>query len=96
MYSKGDWEIERNPSGQPVIIHGEDDYICGFRNQLPRPDEKTIEANAKLIAAAPEMIETLQEVQSIITSDKRFNIKKDFHLYNILACVIKAAIAKAK
>jgi len=35
------------------------------------------------------LLEDFEDLQSIILSDKRFNIRKDFHLYNVLACAYK-------
>jgi len=42
-------------------------------------------------AAAPTLLATLEEVQSIICRSKKFTVRKDFHLFNIMAAAIKEA-----
>lgn len=47
------------------------------------------EANARLIAAAPEMLETLKLLTARIDLSK-LNVSKDFGLMNAHACALKA------
>lgn len=42
------------------------------------------------------LLKLLEEIQSKILCDKRFNIRDDFSLFNMLACAVKIAHAKEK
>lgn len=63
IYTKGPWKITNNAEGPVAICHAEDSYsiVCSFNKKDPQPIVKN-EANAHLIAAAPEMIEVLESV----------------------------------
>ena len=65
MHTKRPWKIsEHLDTGEPVIRDSEDYIIanCGVEPFDPREFSEQ-EANAKLIAAAPELLEALKEVQ---------------------------------
>jgi len=43
-----------------------------------------------------EIINNLKEVQHLILCDKRFNIRKDFRLFNLVAQTVKLAQEKTR
>ena len=69
-FTKGEWKI----TDDRFIAVDEKELVCEVydrANFLPRPgtivpDEETAEANAKLIAAAPEMFEALKTMLMFI------------------------------
>jgi len=60
-YTKGEWRIEHYPDSQ-IKIHSGFESICGLTYDGKVADE--VEANAHLIAAAPDMYEALKDVQA--------------------------------
>ena len=58
-YTKGEWRIEHYPDSQ-IKIHSGFESICGLTYDGKVADE--VEANAHLIAAAPDMYEALERL----------------------------------
>lgn len=58
-HTKGPWEMHENPDGLPVIAKDFND-IAHIRADGPNIEGPEILANAKLIAAAPDMYEALK------------------------------------
>ena len=66
-HTKGEWEIDQTTlyRGEEMIKDEAGKYICGITN---RSNQKETEANAKLIAAAPELLEVaiiLNDLESL-------------------------------
>lgn len=57
-HTKGEWRI--HDTGNTIDIDSDDDEIC-FMNCHSYEDEE-VEANAKLIAAAPDLLENLTRI----------------------------------
>lgn len=51
--------IEADASQQSIVLWGLEDEDCGVRGRTP----EEIEANARLIAAAPDLLEALKAIQ---------------------------------
>lgn len=69
-HTKGEWKVEVLKFGFPsstVLTYGvsvdEGDPICGLASKRSNPKEA--EANAKLIAAAPELLDALKDVLTV-------------------------------
>jgi hypothetical protein len=57
-HTPGPWRYQENSDAYTHIVRaGTDDYICG----CGQGSDGTCEANARLIAAAPELLEALEE-----------------------------------
>ncbi len=72
-------------------------YICTARSGATVAEDK---ANARLIAAAPDLLEALTEAKQTLETARRYfpkSIKNrdTFHLLNVLANAIDPAIALA-
>lgn len=59
--TKGPWEILEDDSELKVIQSGSIDTGCGWRSYVPICEEISGINNANLIAAAPELLEALQD-----------------------------------
>lgn len=82
-WTPGPWETDRNNvhSGQIATIHGctGGDWVEVWSPNWPESEEEQ-EANARLIAAAPELAESLRELVDILDNeDERawFSMTKD-------------------
>lgn len=96
-FTPGPWEAERNSSYWEVRPHRKwnDDHIpysigdvCA--SEPGNPDGGLQEANARLIAAAPDLLEALEDM----LEDFGLNYM-DFDAYDAVTSKAKAAIAKA-
>ena len=56
------WRVYRDMKGRPSKIESPTGRVCTFR-----PCDKNVESNAKLIAAAPELLEALEICREAIT-----------------------------
>jgi hypothetical protein len=83
-FTKGPWEVN-TLAGRPnsEVFSGDDVLICDCRatNVVMEPEE--IEANAHLIAAAPDMYEALKRVM-----ENKW--EPDKYLLNVLQAIDKA------
>lgn len=89
-YTKGPWRysLEPQPNGCP-IIGANGLMIAMLAHSANKPEEKEAAlANARIIAAAPEMLEALEEIL-------RAN-HDDFYLPFGLQSMIEKAVDKAK
>jgi hypothetical protein len=62
--------------------------IHGPNNEPVIDDANPTLANARLIAAAPEMLDLLRELTASVNLSK-LNVRKDFDLLNVHACAMK-------
>ena len=60
------WEIDRFKDKPPYLISNRHDVICLFQRHK-RIKEKDIEANARLIALAPELLDQLKTCRGLLT-----------------------------
>ena len=54
-YTKGPWTIDRDDQGGQMYVATETEYLLTIHRHIPE-----YEANAALIAAAPELVEALE------------------------------------
>ena len=89
-HTPGPWIVALNIDGVyagtlSVVKSAVGSEICGPR-QI-RPQAKELEANANLIAAAPDLLEALKAILTICDSEGMYALESD---------AARAAIAKAK
>jgi hypothetical protein len=95
-HTPGPWRTDRNDihSGQISVVHHcvGNDWVEVWSPDAIAADQKEMEANARLIAAAPELLEALEELYHLIDDahdgDRVFTLE--------LAQKAKAAIEKAR
>ena len=99
-FTQGEWNISKHGNNDSFGIYaegnGNDIAIVKGGNE----EGGEAEANAKLIAAAPELLEALIETQKLIENVRQYlpkSIKNSdkFHFENIVANVINKAINQA-
>lgn len=102
-HTPGPWRVfsegRKNPGieakSSTIVLYGDDDEDCGIRGE----DSEEQLANARLIAAAPELLEALKELVADAKA-KLIVFGKDFGILNsseLAACIdeAKKAILKA-
>lgn len=82
-YTKGLWRVSDRPD--VYFIHGKDEL---FVAELVNNSSTAVEANARLIAAAPELLEALKEA--------RYTLIKRGLQESTTFGIVEAAIAKAE
>ena len=71
------WRVIKDGKNAIYVVDGHrDNLVCAVLGS-------DAETNAKLIEAAPEMLETLQDIKRMMESDMTIQIKK---INSILAC----------
>ena len=65
-HTKGPWEIETK--GSRHFIDGADQLTVAYVDRAGVRDRQEIEAMARLIAAAPELLAALREIESKLTA----------------------------
>jgi hypothetical protein len=65
-YTPGPWSWDTDPNGDRWIIGDKSTWVPRIA-KIPRYSEMPNEANARLIAAAPELVEALREVMNYAT-----------------------------
>ena len=109
LFTDGPWEVEKSKTNDIHWI--EDDVgqtICNLYVWPNRGDHlpfENSEANANLIAAAPDMMQTLEDILSILESDGQAswghtpedvsNVTYDLHSIDTIKSDIKWVISKA-
>lgn len=94
MHTKGEWTIEKTVGGyERIQSHG--DIICWTANQQ-YPPVKEHEANARLISAAPDLLEACKSIELLLPAiDLNNNTFACIKLVKDLASKVSQAIAKA-
>ncbi len=89
QHTPGPWFANKNTAGYYDISTGDTDYSPSFaaahQNPYMQVDADVLDANARLIAAAPDLLEMLKVAQLWLDVDGRFDMQG-----------INAAIAKAE
>ncbi len=89
-HTPGPWRFEEEPPyGKPVVMAG-GYYIASTYSSPGQDPRSTPEANARLIASAPDLLEALEGL--IWLAEPHFTDKT--HREHLMFC--RAAIAKAK
>jgi len=76
------------------VFNGDNNQICVFRYGADPDRRVTAMATARLIAAAPELLEALRTVQTEIAKWRDGEAHMNFE--DMKYCVVDAAIAKAE
>lgn len=92
-HTPGPWVVRTTEDGR-IAIYSKADSLWITEMLRPMPILNS-EANAHLIAAAPEMLEALKELKNQIRVRHKMNVKKDYSLLLADAAAGKA-IAKAE
>lgn len=94
--TKGPWEVREYGDGDSLVVHAGDDWrICFMATPGSSPNAMDrIEANARLIAAAPDMFEALLTALPYIECAEEDDAYKPGVVANVTA-QIRAALAKA-
>jgi hypothetical protein len=91
-HTPGPWRTDRNDihSGQISVVHHcvGNDWVEVWSPDATAADEKEMEANARLIAAAPELLEALESMVEMVEMN---GFGKAYAMD-----ISRAAIAKAK
>lgn len=90
VHTKGPWEVAEPDRNGQAIVRAEEYEVATCWHHCLGSIEKEMEANARLIAAAPELLEALR---GIIEIGKRDMSNPKYDGYFESAC---AAIAKAE
>jgi len=97
-HTQGEWKWFQNLTsfnGMPfvnlniAINHPDEDNICNLTVKASNQDEAV--ANAKLIAAAPELLEACQFLLNVIPDDKSLFTDCQITAFNIIEQAIKKA-----
>lgn len=95
-HTPGPWELTEHEDSPEYIVCGgpEEKYVCTVRvHQIPREmglyDEPERKANAKLIAAAPDLLKALIMIDECLRDG--LEIEKDDHLHAVISDLIQKA-----
>jgi hypothetical protein len=93
-HTPGPWKIKQFKGGALRII-SDDTHICTVHHTVPRgalneEERRRREANARLIAAAPKMIESLKEILAALNRSKTYPADPEY-----MKGVAQTAIAEA-
>ena len=88
-HTPGPWKANFAISGSVYIFGGDRNFACVFDEWR---DEANQEANANLIAAAPDLLEALEELLSMCQRQEDFHDDDDGCMFERAS----AAIAKAR
>ena len=98
-HTKGPWEIHGGNTCDFIMggDKGDSKFVCQLFNREDEDfsDSKTKEANAKLIAAAPEMLELLNSIGQAITSNYGDGVSMHLFMGAILP-TIDGVVSKAE
>jgi hypothetical protein len=91
-HTPGPWVVALSPVRETLCVVGGETWICGElqANNHTRMDSEECEANARLIAAAPELLANLTNLVGL--AERRC---RSLHEYKAALDDARAAIAKA-
>jgi hypothetical protein len=70
-HTPGPWFVENIMYGGPRVVYGEAEAPEGFRSDVPwREASEQAQANARLIAASPELLAALQRLIHPMASEE--------------------------
>ena len=69
-HTPGPWKAESDENGHWVCLPGKDTFICEMAEEVPFEE---IGANARLIGAAPTMLEALKTAQAYLLETRTEN-----------------------
>ena len=97
QHTPGPWDVE--PKGSRHFVDGADGLTVAYLDRAGVRERAEIEANARLIAAAPELLEALEGAEELAEGAIKLLRQLDMETGRIAAeCVLRdarAAIAKA-
>lgn len=91
----GEWSVFYG-TNCTVVLNEDDEMIVSARNAISGPSEQN--ANARLIAAAPDLLEALQGLVAFYPEDVRSDVNRDWGFKPELTAAVnmaRAAISKA-
>lgn len=90
-HTPGPWNLERDCNGVPEFVFGGDTCVCDFGIEAPKPED------ARLIAAAPELLEVCEALLALNNTLVVELSESDWLKYRREAeRKAKAALAKAR
>jgi hypothetical protein len=94
-HTPGPWKVTKSSERKTLCVVNDDTWICGELQALNGTaiDERECLANARLIAAAPEMYEALEQAEACMSIVEPRSDKAEY--LRILG-VIRAVIGKAE
>ena len=94
-HTPGPWEIEGTPrQGWDIFSLGEERrYIT---SEPMRERAISYEPDARLMAAAPELLEALEKIVELNAPGRRYKLHQLGMLVNTMLSIARAAVAKAK
>lgn len=96
QHTPGPWKVDETgefiETEYPANLRGEYTHICDFR----RPMGAEYRANARLIAAAPEMLEALREIHKLWCCPAPKTMRDWSARCDVMTDYARAAIAKAE
>lgn len=101
-HTPGPWRFytEPQPNGCPIVGNDKGLMVAMLAHSINYPEQfGEAMANAQLIAAAPELLEALQELNNYVTQEQMATdgaVVYSTTQVNRIAFIARAAIAKAK
>lgn len=101
-WTQGPWRTRENKKEAPddcIVMDAEGYSICDCSSGNPMMNLETAEANARLIAAAPEMFALLEEMVNTVEWEEgteRVMSTNNAKLYKLMGGTARALLAKVK
>jgi hypothetical protein len=101
-HTKGPWEVVFYGGGDSLVIHSDaENRVCFMATPGERGSLKTIMANARLIAAAPDLLAALETINAQLECPMRNTNRGRAYREGVVISQdvrdqVRAAIAKAK